>query len=137
MSVHERMTAIADRLRTLIGVPGALGLYEMSDYLDAAIRASDTQADLIGQIKGAIGENVSKTANSVSEQSTVIHQLRDAIAENATKTTNEVSEQTTLIQQLKGAIGENVSKTSSEVSEQAAIINQIKAALIEKGYATR
>lgn len=112
MSVHERMTAIADRLRTLIGVPGALGLYEMSDYLDVAIRASDTQADLIDQIKGAINENVTKTANSVSEQSTVI-------------------------QQLKGAIGENVSKTSNEVSEQAAIINQIKVALIEKGYATR
>lgn len=81
MSVHERMTAIADRLRTLIGVPGALGLYEMSDYLDAAIRASDIQADLIAQIKGAIGENVSKTANEVSEQAAIINQIKAALIE--------------------------------------------------------
>lgn len=79
MSVHERMTAIADRIRTLIGVSGALGLYEMSDYLDVAIRASDTQADLISQIKGAIGENVSKTANEVSEQTTLIGQIKTAL----------------------------------------------------------
>lgn len=79
MSVYDRMTAIADRLRTLLGVPGALGLYEMSDYLDAAIRASDTQADLIGQIKGAIGENVSKTSSEVSEQASLIAQIKTAL----------------------------------------------------------
>ena len=79
MSVHERMTAIADRIRTLIGVSGALGLYEMSDYLDVAIRASDTQADLISQIKGTIGENVSKTANEVTEQASLIAEIKTAL----------------------------------------------------------
>ena len=112
MSVYARMTAIADRLRALLGVPGAIGLYEMCDYLDAAIRASDIQNDLIAQIKGAIGENVTGTANSVSEQSTVIGQL-------------------------KGAINENVSKTTNEVSEQSDLIARIKAALAEKGYANQ
>lgn len=81
MSVYDRMTAIADRLRTLIGVPGALGLYEMSDFLDVAIRASDTQADLIDQIKGAIGENVSKTSSEVSEQAAIINQIKAALIE--------------------------------------------------------
>ena len=81
MSVYERMTAIADRLRTLLGVPGALGLYEMSDYLDAAIRASDTQADLIDQIKGAIGENISKTSGEVSEQTAIIGRIKAALIE--------------------------------------------------------
>lgn len=81
MSVHERMTAIADRLRTLIGVPGALGLYEMSDFLDVAIRASDIQADLIDQIKGAIGENVSKTSSEVSEQAAIINQIKAVLIE--------------------------------------------------------
>ena len=112
MSVNSKMTAIADKIRTLLGISGAMGLDAMSDNLGTAVNECDTQADLISQLKGAINENVTKTANSVSEQSTVIGQL-------------------------KSAIGENVSKTTNEVSEQALLIQQIKATLAEKGYANQ
>lgn len=104
MSVNSKMTAIADKIRTLLGISGAMGLDAMSDNLGAAVNECDTQADLISQLKGAITENVTKTANSVSEQSTVIHQLRDAIGENVSKTSSEVSEQASLIAEIKTAL---------------------------------
>ena len=56
MSVNSKMTAIADKVRTLLGISGKLGLDAMSTNLGTAVNACDTQADLIAQIKTALEE---------------------------------------------------------------------------------
>ena len=79
MSVNSKMTAIADKIRTLLGISGTMGLDAMSDNLGTAVDECDTQADLISQLKGAINENVSKTTSEVSEQASLIAQIKAAL----------------------------------------------------------
>lgn len=109
MSVNSKMTAIADKIRALLGITGTMGMDAMANNLGNAVAEVDSQADLIQRLKGAISENVSKT-------------------------TAEVETQTDLIQQIKGAISENVNNTTNAVNEQTSLIRQIKAGLAEKGY---
>ena len=54
MSVNSSMTAIADKIRSLLGLTGTMGLDAMSGHLAAAVGQSDAQADLIAQIKAAL-----------------------------------------------------------------------------------
>lgn len=54
MSVNSEMTALADKIRTLLGISGKLGMDAMSTNLGTAVSECDTQADLIEQIKTAI-----------------------------------------------------------------------------------
>ena len=54
MSVHSKMTAIADPIRTLKGTSGKMGLDAMASNLVDAVNECDTQADLITQIKTAL-----------------------------------------------------------------------------------
>lgn len=54
MSVNSKMTAIADKVRSLLGLTGTMGLDAMSANLDAAVSQSAAQAELIGQIKTAL-----------------------------------------------------------------------------------
>ena len=54
MSVNSKMTAIADNTRELLGISGKMGLDSMALNLGTAINESDTQADLIAQIKIAL-----------------------------------------------------------------------------------
>lgn len=62
MSVNEKMTAIANEVRTLSGVSDKLGLDEMASHTKDANTEVDTQKDLIQQIaealqgKAALGE---------------------------------------------------------------------------------
>ena len=50
MSVNSKMTAIADRIRTLTGSSSTMGLDAMADQLGEANNEVSTQADLIEQI---------------------------------------------------------------------------------------
>ena len=54
MSVNSKMTAIADKIRSLLGISGTLGLDSMATNLGTAVNACDTQASLIAQIKTAL-----------------------------------------------------------------------------------
>ena len=56
MSVNSKMTAIADKIRTLLGRTGAMGLDAMATNLNTAVNECDTQAALIAQIKEALAE---------------------------------------------------------------------------------
>lgn len=54
MSVNSKMTAIADKIRELLGYSGRMNLDAMASNLDDAVNECDTQADLIAQIKTAL-----------------------------------------------------------------------------------
>lgn len=54
MSVNSKMTAIADKVRALLGISGKIGLDAMADNLGTAVDACDSQAELIAQIKTAL-----------------------------------------------------------------------------------
>lgn len=54
MSVNSAMTAIADKIRTLLGISGTMGLDGMSANLQTAVTTADTQASLITQIEAAL-----------------------------------------------------------------------------------
>ena len=54
MSVNEKMTAIADGVRTLSGESGKMGLDAMSEKIATANTTVDGQSDLIHQIKVAL-----------------------------------------------------------------------------------
>lgn len=54
MSVNSAMTAIADKIRTLLGISGTMGLDGMSANLQTAVTTVDTQTDLITQIEAAL-----------------------------------------------------------------------------------
>lgn len=54
MSVNSAMTAIADKIRTLLGISGTMGLDKMSTNLQTAVTTVDTQTDLIAQIEAAL-----------------------------------------------------------------------------------
>lgn len=54
MSVNSAMTAIADKIRTLLGTSDTMGLDNMSTNLQTAVTTVDTQTDLITQIEAAL-----------------------------------------------------------------------------------
>ena len=54
MSVHSKMTAVADEIRELSGTTGAMGLDAMSANLKEANDDVSEQADLIAQIASAL-----------------------------------------------------------------------------------
>lgn len=54
MSVNSKMTAIADKIRSLLGLTGIMGLDAMANNLGTAVSECDTQAALIEQIKAAL-----------------------------------------------------------------------------------
>lgn len=67
MSVNSKMTAIADKIRTLLGISGKLGMDAMSTNLGTAVNACDAQAALIRQIKTAIEEKGEGVSGSVGK----------------------------------------------------------------------
>lgn len=54
MSVNSKMTAIADKIRALLGLSGTMGLDAMATNLQEANTVVNTQADLITQIQAAL-----------------------------------------------------------------------------------
>ena len=56
MSVNSKLTAIADKIRSLVGLSEKMGLDAMSSNLGEAVNECDTQADLITQIRTALAE---------------------------------------------------------------------------------
>lgn len=79
MSVNEKMTAIANEVRTLSGTATKLNLDEMASHTNAANNEVNTQEDLIQQIKTALQ---GKTA--VGDAEPVIEALE--VTENGTYT---------------------------------------------------
>lgn len=77
MSVKTKMTAIADKIRGLLGLTGTMGLDTMADNLSAAQGEVDTQAELIAQIssvlsgKAGSGSSGGGSANPVLQIKTV------------------------------------------------------------------
>ena len=123
MSVNEKMTSIADKTRELLGVAGKMGLDAMSDNLGRAVDESDTQADIIRQLKGAVTENVTKTSAEVSTQSNLIQQIKAALDGKAVEGGGTVlpaltnpgsAEDLALGKQLIGADGKAVTGTVDE-----------------------
>lgn len=54
MSVHFKMTAIAEPIRILMGKTGKMGLDAMAEDLGVAVTEVDAQNNLIQQIKTAL-----------------------------------------------------------------------------------
>lgn len=54
MSVATKMTAIADKIRSLLGISGAMGLDAMATNLSEVESEVGNQADLISQIASAL-----------------------------------------------------------------------------------
>lgn len=54
MSVRAKMTAIADKIRTLLGISGTMGLDAMATNLGAANTTVDTQSALLNQAIAAL-----------------------------------------------------------------------------------
>lgn len=59
MSVNSKMTAIAGKIRTLLGLSGTMGLDAMASNLDTAQGEVDNQANLISQISAALAGKAS------------------------------------------------------------------------------
>lgn len=54
MALNSKMTAIADKVRALLGVSDKMGLDDMATNLGTAVDEVNTQAELIRQIKAAL-----------------------------------------------------------------------------------
>lgn len=54
MSIQSKMTAIADKIRTLLGISGTMGLDSMATNLGNAVTEVNSQASLISQITTAL-----------------------------------------------------------------------------------
>lgn len=79
MSVNTKMTAIADKIRTLSGTTAAMGLDAMASNIENANTTIETQTDLMTQIKTALqGKGVSGGGSSTLETCTVTINYEDA-----------------------------------------------------------
>lgn len=54
MALNSKMTAIADKVRSLLGVSDKMGLDDMATNLGTAVNEVNAQAELIRQIKAAL-----------------------------------------------------------------------------------
>ena len=82
MSVNSKMTAIADKIRALLGITGAMGMDAMATNLGNAVTEVDSQAALIQQIKDGLTEteeNMGKTNAEIDTQSDIIQQIKTAL----------------------------------------------------------
>ena len=71
MSVSSKMTAIADKIRALLGITGALGMDAMATNLQSAITETESQESLISQIEAALeGKTGAAPGVSVGSAST-------------------------------------------------------------------
>jgi hypothetical protein len=68
MSVNEKMTAIADGVRTLSGESGKMGLDAMSEKIAIANTTVDGQSDLIYQIKVALRGKTAGSGEGAKEE---------------------------------------------------------------------
>lgn len=76
MSVHSKMTALADEIRALNGTTGALGLDAMKNNVDAANTAVITQSDLIAQI----ANHIASTNSEIDTQFALIEEIVRVLA---------------------------------------------------------
>lgn len=58
MSVNSKMTAIADKIRALLGITGTMGMDAMASNLNSAVTEVDSQAALIQQIRTSLNGKV-------------------------------------------------------------------------------
>lgn len=54
MVVNSKMTAIADKIRDLLGISDKMGLDSMATNLGTAVNEVNAQAELIQQIKSVL-----------------------------------------------------------------------------------
>lgn len=66
MSVNSKMTAIADKIRSLLGITGTMGMDAMATNLQSAVSETDTQASLIAQIEAALEGKTGAAAPQVT-----------------------------------------------------------------------
>ena len=66
MSVNSKMTAIADKIRSLLGISGALGMDAMATNLQSAISETESQESLISQIEAALEGKTGAAAPQVT-----------------------------------------------------------------------
>ena len=66
MSVNSKMTAIADKIRALLGMTGALGMDAMATNLQSAISETESQESLISQIEAALEGKTGAAAPQVT-----------------------------------------------------------------------
>ena len=79
MSLQEKFTSIADKIRSLLGISGIMGLDAMATNLQTAVNSADSQTDLIAQIKTALEDKsaasvsiVTKTTTPSSNSTTIV-----------------------------------------------------------------
>lgn len=82
MTFSEKMTAIANKIRTLSGTSGALGLDAMATNIENANTEIGEQAEIIEQIITGLSNKVSGVENldeEISTQDTLIEQIQTAL----------------------------------------------------------
>lgn len=71
MSIQSKMTAIADKIRSLLGITGTMGMDAMAANLQSAIAETESQESLISQIEAALeGKTGAASGVSVGSAST-------------------------------------------------------------------
>lgn len=131
MSVKAKMTAIADEIRELSGISGAMGLDAMATNLGDANDEVVDQADLIAQIASALegkasGGNIElpELTNPASQEEVFLDKEfidKDGKAKIGTFTIeNELTEQDSLIAQIQSVV--DSLPEASDGSEEGGIV---------------
>ena len=71
MSVNEKMTAIANEVRTISDTDEAIGLDKMAEYLNGANAEVNSQTELIAQIQSALEGKVVGSSEPVLQNKTI------------------------------------------------------------------
>ena len=71
MSVNEKMTAIANEVRTISDSDEAIGLDKMAEYLNGANAEVNSQTDLIAQIQSALEGKVVGSSEPILQNKTI------------------------------------------------------------------